>query len=110
MSKMREYVFYKCRDCEIDFLLAKVGSGKTSKYCPKCGDNIFTEKVTEFWLERPFQYKKKWTAEEDELVRNCKTAGYTHQQIADSLDGRTMVAVRQRWQELRKKKALEESK
>lgn len=55
------------------------------------------------WVERPFQYKRPWTPDEDELIVVGRSNGYTHQRISESLDGRTMKAVARRWAELKKK-------
>ena len=56
------------------------------------------------WLERPFQYKRQWTAEEDELVRTGKEAKYSAKRIAESLQGRTPKAINNRWAYLRDRK------
>lgn len=106
MSKKREYVFYKCNDCEIDFLLAKKGSGRTSKFCPTCGENLYTEKIMDIWLERPFQYKRPWTPEEDALIATGKRLGYSNKRIAESLTGRTAKAINNRWYLLMKKEIV----
>lgn len=95
LFKKKKYFFYKCRDCEIDFLISK--TQQAGVHCPLCGEYFYTEKVMEIWVERPFQYKRRWTDEEDEIVIAGRAVGYTHQQISDSLDGRTMGAVRDRW-------------
>lgn len=97
------YVFYLCRDCDIDFLLAKRGAGKGNLFCPKCGENLFTEKVKDLWLERPFQYKRSWTTEEDEIILSGRSAGYSHKQIQAALTGRTYTAVMQRYRDLKKR-------
>ncbi|WP_096199496.1 SANT/Myb-like DNA-binding domain-containing protein [Bacillus sp. FJAT-45350] len=100
MPKKKKYWFHYCRECEIDFLVAAKVQGMVS--CPKCGDGFYTEKVRSIWLERPFSYRRPWTSEEDDLVLASVEQGYTHQEISDSLNGRTKNAVTRRLQQLRK--------
>lgn len=102
MSKKKKYFFYKCRDCTKDFLSS--GSSSYKIYCPICGEYFFTEKITEIWIERPFQYKRPWTTEEDEIVTAGKINKYSAQRIAESLDGRTARAVNHRWYQIRDRK------
>lgn len=106
MSRKKEYTFYKCRDCENDFLVATRGSGRTRTFCPKCGENIYTEKVMNIWLDRPFAYKRPWTAEEEELIATGKRLGYSNKRIAESLDGRTTQAVNNHWYLMIKKELV----
>lgn len=67
---------------------------------------MFTEKIRDLWIERPFHYKRPWTSDEDESIRAGMSAGYTQRQIAESLDGRTKSAVQSRWSRIKKMEEL----
>lgn len=102
MPKKKKYSFYYCRDCEMDFLIPG-GTFKNGVSCPSCGDSIYTDYIKGIWLERPFNYKRPWTEEEDELILMGVRQGYKHREIAESLDGRTPKAVTRRLQQIRAK-------
>ena len=106
MSSMKEYSFYKCRDCELDFLLAVRGSGRTRTFCPKCGENLYTEKVASVWMNRPFYSKTPWTEEEDSILAPAKRRGHSGKEIAAMLEGRTPRACHARWHQMIKKELV----
>jgi DNA-directed RNA polymerase subunit RPC12/RpoP len=105
MPKKKEYTFYYCKECEIDFLVAIKLKRKVN--CPKCADELFVEKIRTIWMNRPFNYKRPWTNEEDELILVGVKQGYTHKQISESLNGRTTKAVTRRLQQIRRKLNVE---
>jgi DNA-directed RNA polymerase subunit RPC12/RpoP len=95
----KPYTLYFCDDCQHDFIVKVV---KKSKYfCPYCGDTIAVRKVKKLWIEREYGYKSLWTREEDETLLRLLFKGYTHQEIANQIRGRTKGAVRTRIQRLR---------
>lgn len=98
MSRKKKYTAYRCRDCEIDFLVYRL---KGRIFCPCCGETIYVENVTHVWLERSVYYKRPYTPEEDEIILAGKQAGYTEHRIAESLPGRTQRSVQQRWSRIR---------
>jgi len=99
MAKIK-YNVVLCKDCEQEFLLRMTNRKKY--YCPTCGENLFTEKQSDIWLTRPIRYKRPWTQDEDELIKNCVRAGYSNQQISAELKGRTAKAINNRISRLRK--------
>jgi hypothetical protein len=96
MPKKKKYTFYYCRDCEMDFLTPFQGKAN----CPKCADRLYVDKLKDIWIERPFNYKRPWSPEEDEMIITGMKQGYKQQEIADSLDGRTRKSVSARWRQL----------
>lgn len=98
MWDKKKYNLSYCRDCDEEFLSAVVGRGK-STFCPLCGENIYTEFVMSLWSE-PFQKGRPWTKDEDELILVGIKNGYSYQQIAESLEGRTPKAVIRRRQRI----------
>lgn len=100
MPKKKPYTFFYCRDCDIDFLVKKEKKGV--KFCPSCGENLYVEKLMELWIERPFNYKRPWTPEEDQMAVAGIMQGKTHEQISREMQLRTPDAVRRRLQQLRK--------
>lgn len=96
MYEKKKYTFFFCKDCEIDFFVSKAGK---HIFCPNCGESIYTEKKTTIWIERPFNYKRRWTEDEDSLLLNGIKQGYNRQEIAEELD-RTIGSVRKRYQAL----------
>ena len=104
MAKKKRYVAWRCKDCEMDFYI----SGKSDRWthCPKCGENMFTEKIKVVWLERPINYKRPWSEEETEIIESGLKLGKTHKEIAAELNGRTPKAVTRQIQQLRKRGLL----
>jgi predicted Zn-ribbon and HTH transcriptional regulator len=98
MPKKKKYTFWYCRDCEMDFLTPL----ETKANCPKCADRLYVDKLKDIWIERPFNYKRPWSAEEDELILTGTKQGYTRKEISESLDGRTEKAVERRLLRLNK--------
>ncbi|MEM5012092.1 SANT/Myb-like DNA-binding domain-containing protein [Niallia taxi] len=103
MPKKKEYSHYLCKDCEFDFIVPAILKRKVN--CPKCADSIYVEKLMDLWLERPINYKRPWTKEEDELITLGKEQGYTYEQMSKSLLGRSPQSVRRRLQNIRKDEA-----
>ncbi|MCD7034335.1 hypothetical protein LRR81_08815 [Metabacillus sp. GX 13764] len=103
MPKKKPYTFFWCRDCDQDFA---VSTERKRIYCPLCGEHFYVEKVKDVWMERPFNYKRPWTPEEDEIVIVGRKQGYSYQEISDSLLARTPQSVRRRLQELKKKEVM----
>ena len=101
MPVKKEYHSFLCKDCEIDFYV----SFKTRVSCPKCADSIYLEYKSNIWLERPFNYKRPWTDEEDEIILTGVRIGQTHRELSQIVD-RTENAVRRRLQQIRKKENL----
>ena len=101
MPKKKLYKYYICKDCEIDFIMCHF-TRKGTPFCPQCAENVYVEKIKGIWMERPFNYKRPWTQEEDETILVSVEQGYTHKEIADALNGRTKNAVNRRLQRLRK--------
>lgn len=106
MSRKKKYTFYKCRDCENDFL-AKPKQGK-KPFCPTCGEQFYIENMMPVWIERPFQYKRHWTEEEDELIILGRQMEHTYKRISESLQGRSMKATQNRFYQLQKARSLVE--
>ena len=100
MPKKKKYTFYKCKDCEIDFFVSTNRKGKT--YCPSCGEGGWVELQSTLWIERPFNYKRPWTEDEESILIMGCSAGYTYQEIAEALEGRTQRAVRDKLMRLKK--------
>lgn len=101
----RTYMFYECRDCEENFFIEKRRQ-KMKKYnarihCPLCGENMFTEEIMEMNVVRPFQFKRKWTQEENEILELGLQSGYSVKEIEESLEGRTKFAIYKQMQRLR---------
>lgn len=100
MPKKKKYVFYLCKDCEIDFLVA----GNEKKFnCPDCGDKIHVEVIKPIWLERPINYKRPWTKDEDSIILAGRRLGKSYKEIAKELDGRTPKAATNRMYQIMKK-------
>jgi DNA-binding NarL/FixJ family response regulator len=106
MPKKKPYRYYICKDCEIDFLLSG-GKRGGRPFCPQCAENMFVEKVKEIWIERPFNYKRPWTPEEDETILVSAEQGYSNKEIATALEGRTEKAVCNRLAQIRKKLGIQ---
>ena len=100
MPKLKKYTFYLCKDCEIDFI---VKDDYKRVNCPLCADKIYVESLKSIWLERPFNYKTKWTKEEDSIILSGRRLGKTYKEIAKELDGRTPKAVTNRMYLIMKK-------
>lgn len=101
MPKLKKYVFWHCKECEIDFIVSE--KVKHTTHCPSCGDKLFTEAIKPIWLERPFNYKRKWTEEEDSIILSGRKLGKTYEEIAEELDGRTVKATTNRMYLIMKK-------
>ncbi|WP_040985499.1 hypothetical protein [Oceanobacillus jeddahense] len=104
MPKKKPYTFYWCRDCDVDFITSKQVK---KACCPSCADSIYVQSVRDIWLERPFNYKRPWTSEEDEILLICVGRGMTHVEIGETID-RTGKAVTRRLSQLRR--SVNESK
>src|SRR5699024_1685421 len=98
MPVKKEYHSFMCKNCEIDFYV----SFKTRVSCPKCADSIYVEYKSTIWLERPCNYKRLWTDEEEEIILTWVRIGQTHRELSRIVD-RTENAVRHRVAQLRKK-------
>lgn len=98
---------YICRDCDERFLVASGERGK-QVFCPKCGESLFTKKVTEILLDKPLLHKRRWTSEEDELVQLAMDEKIPYWKVAESLDDRSVMAVTSRALRLRKLKRKED--
>ena len=98
MPKKKPYKFYWCRDCDVDFIVTK---GIRRPCCPACADNIYVQSVRDIWLERPFNYKRPWTSDEDEIVLTSLKRGMTHAEIGKEVN-RTGKAVTRRLSQLRR--------
>ncbi|OEH52947.1 hypothetical protein AQ616_18760 [Oceanobacillus sp. E9] len=98
MPKKKPYKSYICKDCEIDFI---VSAEVKRCCCPNCGDSIHVEVIRNIWLERPFNYKRPWTDEEDSMILAGKQLGRTYEQIGKEIN-RTGKAVNRRSQQLRR--------
>jgi DNA-directed RNA polymerase subunit RPC12/RpoP len=102
MPKQKQYFHYMCKDCEVDFLVGKSTKNQNYRHCPVCGEYFEVEKIRNVWIDRPFNYMRAWTNEEDSFIVFSIMEGFTHQQIADNLEGRTKKAVSDRVIRLRK--------
>jgi hypothetical protein len=96
MPKKKKYKYYLCKECEIDFVVAEKLPGKP--YCPQCAESMFVEKLKEVWMERPFNYKRPWSPEEDETVLVSLKQGFSYEEISEALIGRTGKSVKRRYQ------------
>jgi DNA-directed RNA polymerase subunit RPC12/RpoP len=101
MPLKKKYAYYYCRDCEIDFLTPFEGKRVN---CPKCADSLFVDKSKDIWIDRPFNYKRPWTKEEDEIILTGAKQGYTKKEMLEALDGRTERAIKTRLLRLKNKK------
>lgn len=100
MPKKKKHKHCLCRDCDVDFVVSS--EIKNVVYCPSCGDSINTQLIKNIWMERPFQYKRPWTKDDDELLLDGIKANYSRQAIADELN-RTRKAVNRRYSQLKKR-------
>ena len=105
MPKKKLYKYYICKDCEIDFIMSRF-IRKGTPFCPQCAENVYVEKVKQIWMERPFNYKRPWTEEEDETILVSVEHGYSNAEISTALEGRTEKAVCRRLSQLRKKMGI----
>lgn len=103
MPKKKKYYSFLCRNCDIDFYVSK---RRKRIYCPHCSDYLFVELKCSLWMERPFNYKRPWTEEEDSIILDGARLGYSRKEIAESLNDRTTKAVIRRLSQLRKKGVL----
>jgi hypothetical protein len=106
MPKKKLYRYYICKDCEIDFAMTQFTRGG-KPYCPQCAKNNFIEKAKDIWLERPFNYKRPWTSEEDEIILVSAKQGYSNAEISTALEGRTAKAVCNRLAQIRKRLGIQ---
>jgi DNA-binding NarL/FixJ family response regulator len=109
VPKKKPYRYYICKDCEIDFILSSGKRGGTP-FCPQCAENLYVEKVKEIWMERPFNYKRPWTEDEDATILVSVNQGYSDREIATALEGRTAKAVSRRLSQIRKKLGIQAKK
>ncbi|MFD1066668.1 hypothetical protein [Oceanobacillus locisalsi] len=98
MPKKKPYTFYWCKDCEVDFIIMK---DIKRPCCPVCADGIYVQSVRDIWLERPFNYKRPWTDDEDEILLIGAERGMTHAEIGKEIN-RTGKAVTRRLSQLRR--------
>jgi len=98
MPKKKPYTFYWCRDCEVDFIVTREVRRPS---CPNCADSIHVEGVREIWIERPFNYKRRWTNDEDDFLTEGVSRGMTHAEIGKEVN-RTGKAVTRRLSQLRR--------
>lgn len=104
MPLKKKYTFYFCKDCEIDFCLSdNKGKQGLKRFCPTCGENLFVEKIKTVWMERPFNYKRPYTDEEDGIILVSRKQGFTYKEISETLFNRTPQSVRRRLQQLKEK-------
>lgn len=95
IPKPKPYALHKCRDCEKDFLAARIKRHK-ALFCPICGENQFVDKVANITIPRTFLYNRPWTEEEDQLLYAGIASGASNSQLALEMKDRTAAAIRAR--------------
>lgn len=100
MPKKKKYTFYQCKDCELDFL---VTTKLNKANCPSCADNIYVEVIKDIWMDKPINYKRPWTDDEDSMILDGRRIGKTYTEISKEMDGRTANAIRHRMAQIKKR-------
>jgi hypothetical protein len=95
----KPYILCFCEDCRMDFLVKQFKQPKL--FCPKCGESIAVQRVKKLWIEREYGYKSLWTEEEDKQMVKLLVEGKSYPEIAESLKGRSVGAIRRRLGRLR---------
>lgn len=91
LSKSRKYIYWICKDCDLDFIVSNHFKKKAN--CPSCADNVYTEKIKSVYMDRPYNFLRHWTREELELLEDGLKSNRPYEEIANELN-RTVQAVR----------------
>ena len=98
MAYRSKHTIYECIKCEEQFVMRYKELFET--FCPMCGSSKHVDIVKDVWMDNPFNHRKRYSPEEDEIIINSIRRGYLVREI--EIEGRTRESIYKRAERLKR--------